>query len=124
LLCPLCVIDPTIKAKDKQTKYSLSKLNYHVTAGTHSREEQLKRAIKADNTFPIVCPNCGLPYKTSRDFIKHVKESHSEQLWEDFGDDEEEEEVEGDEDEDDDSTVPPGAADQPVAYTGKGKGKA
>ena len=53
LSCPLCVIDPTISSEFKSTKYSLSKLNAHLTSKTHTRKEQLKRALKADNSFPV-----------------------------------------------------------------------
>jgi uncharacterized C2H2 Zn-finger protein len=129
LLCPLCAIDLTIKTKYKLTQYSLSKLNYHVTAGTHSREEQLKRAIKEDNIFPIMCPSCNFPFKNSCDSIKHINEIHRKQLWQDIGDDEEEEELgdgsdgnedDGDGDEHGDPILPPTDINQPVPYTGKG----
>jgi hypothetical protein len=112
-------MDPTVRPEDKLTKYSLSKLEYHVTAGTHSRESQLKRALKADNVFPVVCPDCQLPFKSSRVFIKHIKEDHPEQLWEDFDDEDDEVEAEegddGEEDDDDEESAP---------YVGKGKGRA
>jgi uncharacterized C2H2 Zn-finger protein len=115
-------MDPTVRPEDKLTKYSLSKLEYHVTAGTHSRESQLKRAIKADNVFPVICPDCQLPFKDSRVFMKHLKEAHTEQLWLDFEGDDEDEEVEAEEgddgEEDDDDN------EEPAPYVGKGKGRA
>jgi hypothetical protein len=116
-----------MSAQDKLTKYSLSKLNYHVTAGTHTREAQLKRAIKADSIFPVICPDCQLPFKDSRVFIKHIKEVHPEQLWQDFEDDDEEAddgEGEDDDGDEDNSAAPSAATNQPASYVGKGKGRA
>lgn len=100
--------------------YSLSKLNYHVTSKTHTREEQLKRAMKRDNVFPVFCPDCQYPFASSRDMIKHIKEFHPEQLWNDFDvvDEENNGDDDGEDDEDDDFAA------VTVPYIGKGKARA
>ncbi|CAN9083863.1 unnamed protein product [Alternaria alternata] len=122
LTCPLCAIDPTVKAEDKLTKWTLSKLDYHVTGKTHTREEQLKRAIKADGVFPVICPDCKFPFKDSRAIIKHIRVVHPEQLWLNFDDDDEEDEEDDDEETDDGEDDH--EDDSTASYVGKGKGRA
>jgi hypothetical protein len=119
-----------VKAEDKLTKWTLSKLDYHVTGKTHTREEQLKRAIKADGVFPVICPDCKFPFKDSRAIIKHIRVVHPEQLWLNFDDDDEEDEEDDDEEdeEDDDEETDDGEDDHEddstASYVGKGKGRA
>lgn len=117
-----------MKAEDKLAKWTLSKLDYHLTGKIHTREEQLKRAIKADGIFPVICPDCKLPFKDSRAIIKHIRLVHPEQLWLNFDDDDEEDEEDAEDEEDDDEETDDGEDDHEdystASYVGKGKGRA
>ncbi|KAI4648532.1 uncharacterized protein J4E79_010154 [Alternaria viburni] len=68
--------------KAKNRKFTLFRLNTHLRGSTHSRETELRRALKndgKDKTSLIACPVCKLLVK--------------DQLWEDLEDESEEEEV-------------------------------
>ncbi|CAE7216402.1 hypothetical protein PTTW11_10820 [Pyrenophora teres f. teres] len=84
LVCPRCQIDPTMKATEKQRRFTLFRLNTHMRGQTHSREAQLRRALKIDGhtkTSTITCPVCKLPWKGISAFMRHLKVRHADQLW-------------------------------------------
>ncbi|KAF2710844.1 hypothetical protein K504DRAFT_453891 [Pleomassaria siparia CBS 279.74] len=83
LVCPRCQIDPTMDKAAKEKKFILHRLNVHMRSSVHSREEQLKRAVKQDGEDIVVCPVCNLPRNGVREFMTHIKKFHPEQLWED-----------------------------------------
>ncbi|KAH7344368.1 hypothetical protein BKA66DRAFT_579444 [Pyrenochaeta sp. MPI-SDFR-AT-0127] len=137
LLCPRCKIDPTMDKSAKERRFNLFRLNTHMRGSTHTREAQLRRALKLDgmdNTSMITCPTCTAMVKGVKKFMKHVKSAHKETLWEDFDDSGSSQPVtdvtdfEGLSDPmeplEEQSTDFEGFSPPSRAYTGKGKGKA
>ncbi|CAN9084703.1 unnamed protein product [Alternaria alternata] len=89
LNCPRCQIDPTMDKAAKDRKFNLYRLKTHMRGGLHTREKQIRRALEQDgldHTSHVICPVCQTPIKGVKGFIKHLKEIHPEQLWEDFED--------------------------------------
>ncbi|KAK7180359.1 hypothetical protein DPSP01_013128 [Paraphaeosphaeria sporulosa] len=91
LHCPRCQTDPTMPEKAKARTYSRFDLNRHMAGGTHTRDAQLRRALKMDGLDTkslIVCPDCKALCKGTRKFMIHVEDFHTEQLWLDLEDEE------------------------------------
>jgi hypothetical protein len=97
--CLMCETDITMDENAKKRKWSRHDLNRHLQSSTHTREAQLRRALKMDGkteNSTIVCPQCGMPYKGFQKFFDHLREdteNHQDVLWErieESSDDEEE----------------------------------
>jgi hypothetical protein len=86
------------KIIDLLIQYGENELEEKIREGLRQRSFLHKRIChrlqKEIHVFPILCPDCRLPYKNSRESIRHLKLDLPEQLWQDFGDDEEEDEEE------------------------------
>ncbi|KAF1953205.1 hypothetical protein CC80DRAFT_507400 [Byssothecium circinans] len=108
LQCPRCQTDPTMDKKAKDRKFVRAALNKHMRGEVHTREAQLRRALKQDGktkTTLIMCPGCKRSPKGTTAFMRHLRDvtsvqsrslnalltgllqssdTHPEQLWEEI----------------------------------------
>ncbi|KAF2002156.1 hypothetical protein P154DRAFT_574468 [Amniculicola lignicola CBS 123094] len=91
LHCPRCQTDPTIDQTTKEREFNRFRLNTHMRGETHTREQQLRPALKADGVTEktlIDCPCCKEPVKGVKKFLRHLHDFHPQEIWDDMDEEE------------------------------------